>query len=227
MAHAGIKAIETQYKGYRFRSRLEARWAVFFDALGIAWEYEPEGFELSDGTWYLPDFYLPAFNSYEGDHKGSFNSTIGTWCEVKPNGGDFSKASQFSADSGYSMWFCEGTPDFKIYTYIRPIAHSDYKYMIEWHVGHIKIMIEGYANRPSKMFKEDIDKTLSSYFNRIHKDQHVDFIENKKFVAYQLYGWPRNDIEMYAVVHWSLPSGDYYTQAVHAARSARFERNTS
>jgi hypothetical protein len=28
-----IKAIETSYKGYRFRSRLEARWAVFFDAL--------------------------------------------------------------------------------------------------------------------------------------------------------------------------------------------------
>ena len=26
-----IKAIETYYKGYRFRSRLEARWAVFFD----------------------------------------------------------------------------------------------------------------------------------------------------------------------------------------------------
>lgn len=43
-----IKAIETQYKGYRFRSRLEARWAVFFDVLGIQWEYEPEGFDLTD-----------------------------------------------------------------------------------------------------------------------------------------------------------------------------------
>ena len=36
-----IKPIETIYKGYRFRSRLEARWAVFFDALGIEYEYEP------------------------------------------------------------------------------------------------------------------------------------------------------------------------------------------
>jgi hypothetical protein len=53
-----IKAIETRYKGYNFRSRLEARWAVFFDALGIEWEYEPEGFELPDGTRYLPDFWL-------------------------------------------------------------------------------------------------------------------------------------------------------------------------
>lgn len=41
-----IKAIETCYAGCRFRSRLEARWAVFFDALGLEWEYEPEGFEL-------------------------------------------------------------------------------------------------------------------------------------------------------------------------------------
>ena len=59
-----IKAIETEYNGYRFRSRLEARWAVFFDALGIKYEYEPEGFELSDGTKYLPDFYLPDFDYY-------------------------------------------------------------------------------------------------------------------------------------------------------------------
>ena len=53
-----IKAIETFYNGYRFRSRLEARWAVFFDAIGAEWEYEPEGFVLSDGTYYLPDFLL-------------------------------------------------------------------------------------------------------------------------------------------------------------------------
>jgi hypothetical protein len=51
------RAIETEYKGYLFRSRLEARWAVFFDALGIPYLYEPGGFDLS-GTWYLPDFYL-------------------------------------------------------------------------------------------------------------------------------------------------------------------------
>jgi len=53
-----IKAIETKYNGYRFRSRLEARWAVFFDKLDIKYEYEPEGFDL-DGVWYLPDFWLP------------------------------------------------------------------------------------------------------------------------------------------------------------------------
>lgn len=59
-----VKAIETVYNGYRFRSRLEARWAVFFDAVGITYQYETEGFELSDGTRYLPDFYLPDMNAY-------------------------------------------------------------------------------------------------------------------------------------------------------------------
>lgn len=54
-----IKAIETEYNGYKFRSRLEARWAVFFDAVGIQYQYEPEGFELENGKKYLPDFYLP------------------------------------------------------------------------------------------------------------------------------------------------------------------------
>jgi hypothetical protein len=59
-----MKAIETRYKGYRFRSRLEARWAVYFDALGVKWTYEYEGFELPNGTRYLPDFYLPDFDEY-------------------------------------------------------------------------------------------------------------------------------------------------------------------
>ena len=59
-----MKAIETEYNGYRFRSRLEARWAVFFDKMGIRYEYEPEGLVLSDGTYYLPDFYLPDFHCY-------------------------------------------------------------------------------------------------------------------------------------------------------------------
>ena len=53
-----MKSIETHYAGCHFRSRLEARWAVFFDALNVRWLYEPEGFELSVGR-YLPDFWLP------------------------------------------------------------------------------------------------------------------------------------------------------------------------
>lgn len=63
-----IRAIETRYKGYRFRSRLEARWAVFFDAIGIEWEYEPQGYYVG-GRAYLPDFYL---------------RSLGVFVEIKP-----------------------------------------------------------------------------------------------------------------------------------------------
>lgn len=53
-----LRAIQTEYKGYRFRSRLEACWAVLLDELGVKWEYEPEGYDLGNGMCYLPDFRL-------------------------------------------------------------------------------------------------------------------------------------------------------------------------
>ena len=53
-------AIETQFHGIAYKSRQEARWAVFFESLGIDAIYEYEGFELDlHGMRYLPDFYLP------------------------------------------------------------------------------------------------------------------------------------------------------------------------
>lgn len=59
-----IKAIETVYKGYPFRSRLEARWAVFFEALGVSFDYEPEGYKIDNAIKYLPDFYIPEWDMY-------------------------------------------------------------------------------------------------------------------------------------------------------------------
>jgi hypothetical protein len=59
-----MKAIETEYKGILFRSRLEARWAIFFDAFNLEWVYEPDCFILSNNQKYTPDFYLPKFDLY-------------------------------------------------------------------------------------------------------------------------------------------------------------------
>lgn len=53
-----IKPIETIYKGYKFRSRLEARWAIVFDRLGLKWEYEKQGYDLGEYGLYLPDFSI-------------------------------------------------------------------------------------------------------------------------------------------------------------------------
>lgn len=77
-----IKPIETVYNGHRFRSRLEARWAVFFDAVGIRYEYEPEGFKLSNGTKYLPDFYFPNYRYY-AEVKGSNDHLVNDILKVK------------------------------------------------------------------------------------------------------------------------------------------------
>jgi len=75
-----IAPIPTRYAGCHFRSRLEARWAVCFDTLGIRWEYERQGYlcsprlsqlgtyEDETGRWveppkiaYLPDFWFPDY----------------------------------------------------------------------------------------------------------------------------------------------------------------------
>lgn len=73
-----IQAIETIYKGYKFRSRLEARWAVWFDSLGIQWEYEKEGYQLRSG-WYLPDFWLPQFNAWFEIKGETIDYSHGDW----------------------------------------------------------------------------------------------------------------------------------------------------
>lgn len=65
-------AIQTEYAGCLFRSRLEARWAVFFDHAGIKWQYELQGYECK-GHRYLPDFYFPdthEFVEVKGDPEG-------------------------------------------------------------------------------------------------------------------------------------------------------------
>ncbi len=101
-----IKVIETRYKGCRFRSRLEARWAVFFDALEIRWEYEPQGFVIS---WmndvkevpYLPDFRLPVLGTWV-EVKGSLGETDDCYLETIANAIDWGGQLPDVADSDNS-----------------------------------------------------------------------------------------------------------------------------
>jgi len=48
-----VAAIPTHYNSVQFRSRLEARWAAFFDLIGWKWDYEPLDFH----GW-TPDFLI-------------------------------------------------------------------------------------------------------------------------------------------------------------------------
>lgn len=59
-----MKVIQTEYKGTIYRSRTEARWAVFMSVLNFPFIYEPEGFDLGKDGWYIPDFYLPSMDTF-------------------------------------------------------------------------------------------------------------------------------------------------------------------
>jgi hypothetical protein len=82
-----VSAIETRYAGCRFRSRLEARYAVFLDHLSITWEYEPQGFQLPSGARYLPDFRLPELKLFL-EIKGA-----------QPTPADLDKVREFAVDA--------------------------------------------------------------------------------------------------------------------------------
>jgi hypothetical protein len=109
-----IGAIETVYDGYRFRSRLEARWAVFFKTARIRYIYEPECFRMpTDGELYLPDFYLPDVNMRTTEDKG------GIYVEVKPPPLNFNteegkhlcvRLTELSWITGRSVLLIEGMP---------------------------------------------------------------------------------------------------------------------
>ena len=89
--------------GYRFRSRLEARWAVFFGALGIDWEYEKEGYDLGNTGFYLPDFWLPQ---------------VKMWAEVKPeklNDTERRKCEVLAQETDHPCLMLIGVPENKAY----------------------------------------------------------------------------------------------------------------
>lgn len=69
-----IKAHQTQYSGVIFRSRLEARWACFFDLVNWEWKYEPIDLE----GW-VPDFMVK-FPCCHSECGGSHELLV----EVKP-----------------------------------------------------------------------------------------------------------------------------------------------
>lgn len=81
--------IKSKYKGYNFRSRIEARWAVFLDALELEWEYEKEPYDLGNGFNYLPDFFLPHVDHNDGK---------GCWLEIKGKTYETGRTPQLTSD---------------------------------------------------------------------------------------------------------------------------------
>lgn len=74
-----IKNHETRYKNILFRSRLEARWAAYFDLLGLYWEYEP-----IDLNGWTPDFLLDIPCGHSECENGTYGNNHRLLVEVKP-----------------------------------------------------------------------------------------------------------------------------------------------
>lgn len=58
-----MKSLEAVYKGYRFRSRAEARWFIFYSLAGVEATYESEAIDLG-GFVYIPDYWLDIFRAW-------------------------------------------------------------------------------------------------------------------------------------------------------------------
>lgn len=114
MREYSIKPIETKYNGVTFRSRLEARWAVYFDKIGLQYVYEMEGFDLGVHGLYLPDFWLPQ---------------VDMWAEVKATkftNTEIDKCFALYDSTGQKVLFLVGVPDLKAY---KATAYRDeYRY---------------------------------------------------------------------------------------------------
>lgn len=121
-----ILPIPTKYKGYNFRSRLEARWAVFFDYMNIQYHYEIEGFQLESGL-YLPDFYLPrfkmfaevkpcGFSSLEYDHLFNLSKATNKVCLMLVGPPDFKSYKSVYVEKGDTdYWDCHNCIDHRYY----------------------------------------------------------------------------------------------------------------
>ena len=94
---------ETFYAGIKMRSRLEARWAIFFDALELKWQYEPRTFRTPDGG-YIPDFYIRARRPYWLEAKGK-----------EPEERDYTRARAVETETRLKLRFLVGSiPEFSV-----------------------------------------------------------------------------------------------------------------
>jgi hypothetical protein len=197
-----IRAIETSYMGCRFRSRLEARWAVFFDALGWEWEYEKQGYTIGcyeghDLPW-LPDFEIITPNGQQ------------FYVEVK---GD----PDFFADGGWleRLDFGGGPPGFQ-----------DCGWSNQYDKDHKPLLILGAIPR---FQDERVEFVVPMVVHHKGVHGHWAKITQQGLETEQHYLWSNihgggNGIKDFQVIYARSDSPNYaVNKALRAASSARFE----
>ena len=197
-----IRAVETKYNGYNFRSRKEARWAVFFDTLGIAYEYEKEGFDL-DGTWYLPDFWLPE---------------QGCWMEVKgevPTTEEKRKADMLHIHTSKPVYIFYGDVWIPNDTAGHAIGSSDFC-LEGWCDCPGEYMF--YRNKRRKLAEEISDKLNVEFIDMdVEDDQDIwDFLWEDEEIP--------TDVRQYYIDKWyELKTEEYILKANHNILSVFYD----
>jgi hypothetical protein len=210
---------------------------VFFDTLGVKWEYEKEGFELSSGR-YLPDFYFPEFES---------------WAEVKgeePEDRALRLADELRRGLNQHVLVLSGSiglPDTDELGLRYPWSKVDYT--LRFYPGHYNMQAWPYVYDPTLAYDEDRWQSLrvhlryNGYRSKPYDGswESIDALIDLDRAYYQKrYGephpfWTHGPVEEHAewavgrhgevgishAVVWNHP---LIIEATDAARSARFER---
>lgn len=220
-----IQAIETQYKGCRFRSRLEARWAIWLDALGIDWSYEPQGFTL-DAMRYLPDFFL---RSVDQDWDGGNPKGRGYWLEIKPTALDEREEEMLrllALNSGHVAYAFAGEPwpgEFAVYSARRR----------HWQGQEDRVTLRVHLPRDCWLCHGVGVRQAMTYFAKTWRGREFHYVGDGPcptcdgtgdappddllaHVGQHLFGFQANLLD-------PIPDPERLAEAFRAARSARFE----
>lgn len=188
--------LPTLYNGITYRSRTEARWARFFDAAGIRFEYEKEGYSLSSGN-YLPDFSLSLYPHDNLFYRG----TGGVFAEVK--GDKFTdkekeKCFELCKVTNQPVLMLCGVPGFRVYD-LMECKNSDSPDVIGkdrcYTMGYLDEIKNGVVERSVILCTSDC-RYFPFYYYPGFEDAEGYFLESDWY--------------------------DSHAEAIHAARNERF-----
>lgn len=206
---AGPIPIETCWRGYRFRSRVEARWAVFFETLGLPWEYEPEGFELSEGSRYLPDFRV----RYPGR---GIDEIHFEWFEVKGDltavsDANWHRMNRWEEETQYRLTLLDETPDLRMYLRLEDLTRTE------------QFSSEKYQLLQGREYTRQLQYRCEVY--KRHLPVREELMENSKRDRAGWALWSSKGRQWWDQYENFFPHlcPDELIAAVNAARAARFE----
>lgn len=190
----------TEFDGVLYRSRMEARWAVFFDRLGVKYAYEPVEFTLSDGRKYTPDFYVEDFDTY---------------IEMKPDDEEI-----ILEEAGKALILSRNRPDLRVWLAMGP-PNTDQSTILDFSLRD-KFYETLKDGATLQQFIENID--LRSHILEDRRDEFLYWLSGCRDWSFgYLIGGPgtETDHTREPILHWNAEAA--YKKAAAAFRNDRPE----